>query len=375
MKPNEEVVVVIGAGLSGLHAAWRLQEQGIDVVVIEARTRAGGRILSPNVLHGTHKVDLGPSWYWPEFNPRLQAWINRLGLSTYPQHTRGASIYEMQTGEVRRTGGAWSQQSSSTRVTGGMSAISEGIRSKLGQVQWHFGTRLTALRFTPENEIELQLVDESRSWTLNASRVISTLAPRLLAGNIEANPPWPPIVHKSWLSTPTWMAGQAKFVAAYPEPFWRRKDLSGHAVSQRGPLVEVHDASDSKGEQAALFGFVGGSPSYRHALGADEVRRIALAQLVRLFGNEASQPIWTAWQDWSVEPLTSIELDLRTPTSHPLYSQYSLPEPWTGRVFLAGTEFAEQSGGFLEGALEAADEAVDALLNSLEPADNLTTQL
>jgi len=37
-------VIVIGAGLSGLHTALLLQEQGVDVQVIEGRMRAGGRL-------------------------------------------------------------------------------------------------------------------------------------------------------------------------------------------------------------------------------------------------------------------------------------------------------------------------------------------
>lgn len=37
-------VIVIGAGLSGLHAALLLEEQGADVLVLEGRKRAGGRV-------------------------------------------------------------------------------------------------------------------------------------------------------------------------------------------------------------------------------------------------------------------------------------------------------------------------------------------
>jgi len=43
-------VVIIGAGLSGLHAALLLQDQGLDVLVIEAQGRIGGRIHSMRQL-------------------------------------------------------------------------------------------------------------------------------------------------------------------------------------------------------------------------------------------------------------------------------------------------------------------------------------
>ena len=47
---NQEKVVVIGAGFAGLTAAYRLQAQGIDVEVYEARERVGGRVFSVNIL-------------------------------------------------------------------------------------------------------------------------------------------------------------------------------------------------------------------------------------------------------------------------------------------------------------------------------------
>jgi monoamine oxidase len=50
---NRVQVVVIGAGISGLHTALLLQEEGIDVQVIEGRMRAGGRLYSLDDIPGT----------------------------------------------------------------------------------------------------------------------------------------------------------------------------------------------------------------------------------------------------------------------------------------------------------------------------------
>ncbi|MBZ9731682.1 FAD-dependent oxidoreductase, partial [Salegentibacter sp. JZCK2] len=43
-KQNKSPVVIIGAGLSGLVAAYRLKKAGVAIKILEARDRAGGRI-------------------------------------------------------------------------------------------------------------------------------------------------------------------------------------------------------------------------------------------------------------------------------------------------------------------------------------------
>jgi monoamine oxidase len=57
-------VVVIGAGLSGLYAARLLAAGGVDVVVLEAQTRVGGRTLTAYFSDGTFVDDAG-QWVSP----------------------------------------------------------------------------------------------------------------------------------------------------------------------------------------------------------------------------------------------------------------------------------------------------------------------
>ena len=51
-------VVVVGAGLSGLAAAYRLQRAGVTVTVLESATGPGGRVQTER--HGEYIIDTGP---------------------------------------------------------------------------------------------------------------------------------------------------------------------------------------------------------------------------------------------------------------------------------------------------------------------------
>lgn len=53
-------VIVIGAGAAGLGAASELAAAGLDVTVLEARERIGGRVWTAE--HWGHRLDLGASW-------------------------------------------------------------------------------------------------------------------------------------------------------------------------------------------------------------------------------------------------------------------------------------------------------------------------
>ena len=83
-------VLVVGAGLSGLVAAQALRRQGLQVLVVEARARLGGRIYAEE---DKGCIDLGPAWTWPGHDVHLNALADTLGVDTAPQRNNGLDIY------------------------------------------------------------------------------------------------------------------------------------------------------------------------------------------------------------------------------------------------------------------------------------------
>jgi len=318
---SDAEIAIVGAGLSGLALATALRAEGRDVVVFEARDRPGGRVLSVG------GCDLGPAWIWPH-NRRMLALIDRLGLQVFDQHSAGRLVFEDAAGAIRRDldfatmGGA-------LRVDGGLARVTDALAGPLAD-RLYLGHRVDSV------EPSANSVAIAGSWgTLRAERVVLALPPRL-ANRLGVAVP----------DAPTWMAGHAKFVAVYDAQFWRAQGLNGDAISHRGPLAEIHDASPADADEGGLFGF-----ALPGAARMPRFRDAALEQLARLFGPDAAAPTAVYLQDWSKEEETATQADLTPPQAHPAYMEIA-PQ---GRVFFAGTETASQDGGFLEGALEAAE--------------------
>ncbi len=354
-------IAVIGAGLSGLYASHMLAQTHEKVLLIEARERIGGRILSQGQTPSGHRVDLGPSWFWPGMNRRVEHLIEHLGLHSYPQHVQGAYAIEAPDGQVQRRQSTWPQSPSSWRIEGGTQSLIDALHASVAdKITLRTGTRLLGMALH-SHAIELTLQDANGRWTQQAAQVILTIPPRLTEQHIQMTPAWPDTLLEDMRHTPTWMAGQAKFAAIYATPFWREAGWSGDAMSNRGPMVEIHDASDASGQTAALFGFIGASPSYRQGIGAEALAQQSLAQLTRIFGPQAATPLWHGVQDWAQEPLTASTADQHPLAYHPSYDDPVVPRDWQGKLWLAGTERSANYGGYLEGALESAEHAVKGL--------------
>ena len=348
-------VIIAGAGLCGLATAYKLQEAGIDVIVLEANAMAGGRMQPAS---GNHQ-DLGPSWVWPYAQPSVAKWLEVLGIETFDQFDTGDALVDRQMDEE-----ALRQflpgQHGMVRVAGGTYALVRSLLEKLPDVVRY---RHIVQRCNFDNpQCRVEVSEGGTTETLHCDKFIIALPPRIAVPLLPVSEALTGVI-KALQKTPTWMAQHAKVVIHYDNAFWRESGLSGRVVSQVGPLAEIHDHCGPDGTPAALFGFVGMSHSQRTRMGTEALKDAVCQQLLRCFGSDSPVPREIEIKDWSAENLISTPADLAGPGSHPAVMSDLARQPWCDqRLWFAGSETSALSPGLIDGALARADQVAEKVV-------------
>ena len=445
-------VVVIGAGISGLHAARLLREK-FSVKVLEARDRVGGRLQNHTFANGD-TVDVGGQWVGPG-QDRMYRLIDELGASTWPlydsgdnqlylagkrrryrgtiprinplaladlglamarfesmarkldpaspwQHDQAAhwdgmtletwlhkhcrtrlarqlfavgigAVFAAEPAEISLlhalfyarsglsletllavTGGA--QQD---RVHGGTAGLCEAMAQQLGD-NLRCGAPVESVTQLPEGILQVRCADGTIVY---CERVIVALPPNQ-ALRIRFEPELPAWRDKLLQRMP---AGSCiKCIARYEKPFWREQNLSGQVASPAGPVRVTFDNSEQGKTSGLLMGFLEGDVArYYSDMTAKARRDAVLGCFADYFGEDARHPLEYVDKDWSSEAWT-----------RGCYASVLGPGTWTGggarlreangAVHWAGTEFAVEWFGYMEGALESAERAAEEVARAFE---------
>ncbi len=95
-------VIVVGGGLAGLTAARRAKEQGLSVLLLEARDRIGGRAHSETLPSGT-RIDVGAQFI-SDYQPNVTALGKEAGITTHPVEVPGDYLFVTGAGDIVRYG-------------------------------------------------------------------------------------------------------------------------------------------------------------------------------------------------------------------------------------------------------------------------------
>ncbi|GGK66686.1 flavin monoamine oxidase family protein [Rufibacter glacialis] len=337
-------VMVVGAGLSGLSAAYYLQKKGIRALVLEARERCGGRILTVRAPGNNTPVEMGATWF-ADKHTYLRQLLQDLNLPTFYQYQKGTGVFETHPAEPPQFFQLPGTEVPSYRVAGGTSAIIEALERQMGQDQIKVNSALAGV---VEQRDHLE-VRTQQGETFTCRHLILTLPPYLcLAQHLTFEPALPKGLVSVMEQTHTWMGESIKFAVEYQQPFWKQKGYSGSVFSQAGIIQEMYDHSNAEETRFALKGFLSSSASKLE----EEQRESAVRkQLVKLLGAEAAHYLSYTEKVWQKEEYTFAEygrfLMPHQNNGHPLYAQPLM----NGKLHVAGSETSPYFGGYLDGAV------------------------
>lgn len=352
MTPGSRVAydaIIVGAGITGLATAAGLQARGRRVLVLEARDRVGGRLLSVPSADGAVGIDLGASWFWADEH-RVQALAQRTDTPIHAQHIAGDALFQTADGVQRLQGNP--VDAPAMRFQVGAQALPLALAAGLGAAV-ALGCPVHAIRVVADSCVEV----EHARGSDQARCAVVALPPALAVADLAFEPPLPDELARLAARTPVWMGAMTKVVAEYATSFWRAHGLAGAAISYAGPLRELHDLSGPGGDAAALFGF---APSTSEPLDRD----VVIGQLVALFGEEARHPLALHVQDWQAERRTS-PADVARLSDYATYGDPRWRQAIHGRIWVGATETGPDHPGHIEGALATAEVIGQAICDML----------
>jgi monoamine oxidase len=376
---------VIGAGLSGLAAALRLERLGHAVVVVEARERCGGRVLTVRdpFEDGLH-AEAGAGRF-SDLHARTIAYARAFGLSFDPFYPQSGLVVSHRDGERREADAslftsqqlhAFSSYASPRHadeiphdgvvgflrrsmreprwmtIRGGVDLLPRAMAAAVrGPIR--YGVAVAALRHNGDG-VEATLLRDGREKLLRADRAVCAV-PLTTLRRIEIDPPLAGR-KREILDAIAYQAAARTFLQVR-ERIWARSGGSGFLATDRWGEI-WHSSHRQPGPRAVLTAYVRGA----RAREADErdvagiARRIAegLEQVLPGIAGLVEASARVAWHrdPWAGGSKAEIE-DLTDAAG----AARELAQP-VGPLHFAGEHTASPSAtGWMDGAIESGERA------------------
>ncbi|MFT5997699.1 MAG: monoamine oxidase [Neolewinella sp.] len=337
--------LIIGAGLTGLTTAYELHKAGKPFLLLEARDRIGGRILTSRRDDGA-ALELGATWLGKKHEELINL-MSELSIGLFEQVTGGRAIYEAISTSPPQVVQLPHSDEPSYRIAGGSEMLIRELRRKIPSASVRLNEPVLALKGTSDY-VEVT----SSKGVYRAGKIISTLPPHLFTSKIEVRPALPAQLLKVARQTHTWMGESIKVGLRYAKPFWRENGGPGGTIfSNVGPVTEMYDHTNIEESKYALKGFLNGT---YHSITREERRDMVLTQLRKYYGDVVDD--YLAYEEgvWQQEVFTFTPYDSHVlphqNNGHPIFRETYLD----GRLLLAGSETAVVYPGYMDGAVRSA---------------------
>lgn len=255
-------------------------------------------------------------------------------------------------------------------VHGGMQQVSQGLEGIItasgnGSVSMGIAVRkVDTSRGDGVVEVHAEVLADKEMKVFKTRAVVLALSPPI-ANTIQYEPPLP--YQRSQLLARCVMGCIIKSIILYDSAFWRADGKSGEAISdcESGPCFQTFDDSYEENgvvKQAALVAFINGEPARAwNKQGINERRQAVVAQLVRWFGPKAARFVHYEEKLWGQEEFSrGCPIGIFPPGV--LSSAGAVIRQPTPPLFWCGTETAQRSQGFVDGALESGMRAASQTL-------------
>lgn len=351
---ESEEIVILGAGLAGLTAAYGLESRGISYQVLEARERIGGRVHTITTETGA-TIEMGATWF-ADKHIHLMELIKKLEVPYQQQYTGSSVLYDYANPD--RTAQLFALPANNEAqylFSEGTQSLVEALHHMIKPQSIQLGQHVRKLAFE-EDQVLISVNDRK----VKAKRVINTLPPNLFINTIEVTPGLPESLVEVLSKTHTWMGESIKAGLEYPTDFWRSHEI-GTLLSQFGPAQELHDHSHEGKAGNVLKGFIN---SDLHMQGREAREEKVLDQMRFYFGPELPIPKYYE-ADWRSESFTfypySSEVMPHQHNGNPMLRESF----FDNRLYFAGSETAQVFPGYLDGAVERGNAIVQAIANEL----------
>ena len=423
---RRDVVAVVGAGFAGLTAATRLQEAGVDVVVLDARPRVGGKVESePDALG--RRVDTGGQFVCDDM-PAVLALIARFGGRLVAvDHDRGGLGWVGGGGFTVDPDAVWAAFEDAEVAFAAMSHLPDPpAGDRLSLADWFAAQGLDPIvhlaahsvfngvmcteiadlplahvidlvRRTPLTGEELQYVVADTMHAV-AEDLAATLHHPPLLGNpvravevgehtvsvitddgtvaadhvVLAVPPSalagitidPPLPQRVQAAAAAFRPGSVmKFMLRYERAFWSDANVGPTRAWLEPRGLYVGDASID--DVPMLVGFLGGPATAEwRSLGAAARRRALLDHLVEAYGAEAGHPTSFVERDWCPDEWGGGGY-WNVLLDHAQHDAVEVLRGGAPGITFASTELAPSFPGYVEGAITAGRDAAERVLRSL----------